>query len=744
MKRSHTCGELTDKNKGKEVELAGWTHTRRDHGGVIFIDLRDRYGFTQIVFDPSHNKKNHSEADKLRREDVIQVKGKVRLRPEGMANPKLKTGKIEVLIDELTVLNKSDTPPIEIDDRIEVNEDIALQYRYLDLRKPYIQKNLAVRHKATKAARDYLDTQNFLEIETPILAKSTPEGARDYLVPSRVNPGKFYALPQSPQIFKQLLMVSGLDRYFQIAKCFRDEDLRADRQPEFTQIDLEMSFVDRDDVLTVIEGLVKNIWKEVKNADLKIPFKRMAYDEAMDRYGVDKPDLRFGLELQDVTKIVKKSDFKVFTDNITKGGIVKAINAKGCATFSRKDIDELIDYVRIYEAKGLAWAKYDGKKLDSSIVKYFSDDVQKELIKELKAEKDDLLLFVSDVKPKVVNDSLGNLRLKLGKKLDLIDPNKNEIFWVVDFPLLEYSDEDERYYAMHHPFTSPKDMKNFDKDLGNAKANAYDLVLNGVELGGGSIRIHDKDLQARMFKLLGIGEQEAQEKFGFLMGAFKYGAPPHGGIALGLDRFISLLVGEDVPIRDVIAFPKNKQAQSLMDGAPSDVVGDQLRELHIKLDMIAKQPKEAVFEKIRDALDSDKIEYEVLEHKAVYTSDEAAKVRGTELKQGCKALVCKTENGFIQVVVPGNREIDIEKVKKVLKLKEITLANADDVKKISGCSIGAVPPFGNLFGLNVFIDNKVAENKEVAFNAGLHVKSIKMKAKDLIKATGGTLKDVSK
>ncbi|MBI4440054.1 aspartate--tRNA ligase [Candidatus Woesearchaeota archaeon] len=744
MMRSNTCGELSENEKGKKVALSGWVNSRRDHGGVVFIDLRDRYGFTQVVFDPSHSKKVHEAADKLRREDVVFVSGMVRSRPEGMENPKMKTGRIEILADNIEILNRAETPPIEIDDRVEVNEDIALTYRYLELRKPKLQRNLALRHMVCKIVRDYFDAHGFLEIETPILAKSTPEGARDYLVPSRVNPGKFYALPQSPQLFKQLCMVAGLDRYFQIAKCFRDEDLRADRQPEFTQIDVEMSFIEQEDIQQIIEGLIKEIWKKAKNADVKLPLRRMPYDEAIGRYGSDKPDLRFGLELVDVTEIVKVSEFKVFTDNIKKGGVVKAINARGCASFSRKDIDELTSFVQIHGAKGLAWAKYDGVKMESSVVKYFSEGIQKEIIRKLDAKKGDLLMFVSDQNISVVNSSLGNLRLNLGKKLGLIDESKYEFLWVVDFPLVEYDNDAGRYTAMHHPFTSPKDIENFDKEPLKAKAKAYDIVLNGTELGGGSIRIHQREVQERLFGLLGIGKEEAEEKFGFLLGAFKYGAPPHGGIALGLDRMIALLSGADVPIRDVIAFPKNKQAQSLMDGAPSGVSAEQLRELHIKPDIVEAQPKEHLFGKIRESLDREKIVYEVLEHKAVFTSEEAAKVRGTQLRQGCKALVCKADGSLVQVVVPGDREIDAGKVKKELKVKDVNLANADDVKRISGCSIGAVPPFGNLFGLKVYFDKKVQENDEVAFNAGLHTKSIKMKAKDLIKVTGGVVKDFSK
>jgi len=588
MKRTHTCGELAKKDNKKEVTLCGWTHSRRDHGGIIFIDIRDRYGLTQIVFDPKHNKKVHEKAEHLRREDVLQVKGKVRPRGKGLENPKLKTGAIEVLIDGLNILNKAETPPIEVDDRIEINEDMRLKYRYIDLRKPKMQHNLEIRHRAVKAVRDFFDKEGFMEIETPMLAKSTPEGARDYLVPSRVNPGKFYALPQSPQLFKQLLMVSGCDKYFQIVKCFRDEDLRADRQPEFTQIDVEMSFIDEEDIYNMHERLFKYLWKTVLNKDIKIPFPRLTYQQAMDRYGTDKPDIRFGLELTDITDIVKNSNFKVFTDNIKSGGIVKAINVKS-SPLSRKEIDELISFVQIYDAKGLAWMKMSDKGLESSVVKFFSDKVQKELIKKLKAVKGDLLLFVSDHKHFIVNDALGNLRVHLAKKLDLIPKDSYSFVWVTDFPLVEYDENEQRHMAVHHPFTSPKDedLKLLDKEPEKAKAKAYDLTLNGVEIGGGSIRIHKREIQEKVFKVLGIAKKEAEEKFGFLLDAFKYGAPPHGGIAFGMDRIVALLTGNE-SIREVIAFPKTKSAESLMENSPSEVDEKQLKELNIKLDIIKK------------------------------------------------------------------------------------------------------------------------------------------------------------
>jgi len=589
MKRTHTCGELTKKDDKNEVVLCGWNLARRDHGGIIFVDLRDRYGLTQIVFDPAHNKDAHTNAEKLSREDVVQVKGKVRPRGKGLENPNLKTGEIEIIVDELNILSKADTPPLEIDDRIEVNEDMRLKYRYLDLRKPSMQKNLMLRHKISKVVRDFYDKNNFMEIETPILAKSTPEGARDYLVPSRVKPGNFFALPQSPQIFKQLLMVSGCDRYFQIVKCFRDEDLRADRQPEFTQIDVEMSFVDEEDIYDIHEKLMKDIWKNVLNIDIKIPFLRMPYSEAMDKYGIDKPDLRFGLELVNVTKIVEKSDFKVFTENIKSGGIVKGIKVPD-SKLSRKDIDQLIEFVRIYDAKGMAWAKITDKGMESSIVKFFSEDVQKELVKAFDAKEGDLLLFVSDHKSHIVNDALGNLRNHLAKKLGLIKEGEYKFVWVTDFPLLEFDEDEGRHMAVHHPFTSPKDdhISLLDKDPGKVLSKAYDLALNGVELGGGSIRIHNREVQQKVFKTLGISDEEAKRKFGFLLDAFRYGAPPHGGLAFGMDRLVALITNNE-SLREVIAFPKTKNAESLMDGSPSEVSDEQLKELNIKLDIVKKE-----------------------------------------------------------------------------------------------------------------------------------------------------------
>jgi aspartyl-tRNA synthetase len=586
MKRTVRCGDLRKQDIGKKVVLNGWVQSRRDHGGLIFIDLRDRYGLTQAVFDPNTGKAAHGLAEQIRREDVIAIRGTVRARAEGMENPKMATGDIEILVAESDVLSKAKTPPIEIDDRIETNEDIKLKYRYLDLRKPSVQNTLIFRHRVVKSVRDYFDRNQFVEIETPVLAKATPEGARDYLVPSRVSPGNFYALPQSPQIFKQLLMIAGFDRYVQIVKCFRDEDLRADRQPEFTQIDIEMSFIDEEDIYDLNERLVKHLWKEVLDLDVNIPFPRLTYAEATARYGLDKPDTRFGLEIVDVTGLVTQADFKVFKDVAAAGGAVKCINAKGCAHFSRSELENLQRFVQVYEAKGLAYVKM-GEELEGTIVKYFSHELQRKLIAATGAAKGDVLLFVADADQRIVNTALGYLRNELASKLGLIKPGTFNFLWVVDFPLLEHNEEEDRFVAMHHPFTSPKpeDMALFETDPGKIRARAYDLVLNGTEIAGGSIRIHDSAVQKKMFDALKLSDEEAEKKFGFLLEALSYGTPPHGGMAWGLDRLIAIMLGLD-SIRDVIAFPKNKAAVSLMDGCPSSVSPQQLKDLHLKLDIV--------------------------------------------------------------------------------------------------------------------------------------------------------------
>lgn len=584
-KRSHYCGDLRIEDAGAQVVLMGWVQTRRDHGGLIFIDLRDRTGLVQVVFSPDFQQEAFEKAESVRSEYVVCVQGAVRERPEGTANPNLATGQVDVMAHELRVLNRAKTPPFYIEDGIEVDENLRLRYRYLDLRRPEMQEALMLRHRAAKSARDYLDENGFLEIETPMLTKSTPEGARDYLVPSRVNPGKFYALPQSPQLFKQILMVAGFDRYFQIVRCFRDEDLRADRQPEFTQIDIEMSFTDVDNVLDLTEGLVKRLCRDTKGLKIDGSFPRITYSEAMDRYGSDKPDTRFGLELKDVTDIAAGCGFKVFASVAAAGGQVKGINAKGCASFSRKEIDDLTAFAAIYKAKGLAYFIVTDEGIKSVIAKFFTDQELEQIMARLEAEPGDLLLFVAD-KPDVVANSLGALRQHLAELLGLIPEGLCHFLWVVDFPLLEYDHEEGRYEPMHHPFTSllEADLPLLDSDPGRVRAKAYDLVLNGVEVGGGSIRIHRRDIQEKMFTVIGIDNEEIEEKFGFMLEAFDYGTPPHGGIAIGFDRLIMLLSGKKT-IRDVIAFPKTQSATCLMTQAPGPVDIKQLRELHIKTNL---------------------------------------------------------------------------------------------------------------------------------------------------------------
>jgi len=582
LKRTHYCGDLRGTDAGKEVILMGWVQKRRDHGGLIFVDLRDRSGLVQITFNPEVNAEAHAKADAVRSEFVLAVVGEVVLRPEGTRNPNLPTGEVEIYAKELRICSPAKTPPFHIDDKVEVDESIRLKYRYLDLRRPSMQKNLVLRHKVTKIVRDFLDSRGFLEIETPVLTKSTPEGARDYLVPSRVHPGEFFALPQSPQIFKQTLMVAGVDRYFQIARCFRDEDLRADRQPEFTQIDIETSFLDQEEILTMMEEMMAQVFEKTLEVKVSLPFPRLTYKEAMDRFGSDKPDLRFGLELVDVSDLVADSGFKVFAQAVAKGGQVKAINAKGCASFSRKEIDALPQLVAPYGAKGLAWISLSPEGIKSPIAKFFSEEEMKTILDRLQAKEGDLLLFVAD-KASVVAASLGNLRIELAKRLDLIDPNEYNFLWVVDFPLLEYDEEEKRYTAMHHPFTMlvEEDLPLLETDPGKVRAKAYDMVLNGTELGGGSLRIYQRPIQEKMFKSIGLSQEEAQEKFGFLLEAFEYGTPPHGGLAFGLDRMIMLLTGAET-IRDVIAFPKTQSAACLYTDAPSGVAPKQLRELSIK------------------------------------------------------------------------------------------------------------------------------------------------------------------
>jgi len=586
MHRSCGCGRVTEKDCGKELTLAGWVNTRRDHGGLIFIDLRDRSGIVQVVMSPQYGEDAFHKAEDVRSEYVLAIRGIVRERSPETVNPKMQTGKIEVVVSEMRVLNKAKTPPFYVEDGIDVDETVRLKHRYIDLRRPEMQRNLIMRHKIVHEMRQFLDAHDFLEVETPILTKSTPEGARDYLVPSRVNPGKFYALPQSPQLFKQLLMVSGLERYFQIARCFRDEDLRADRQPEFTQLDIELSFEDQDFILDLMEHMMQRIFKNVLNVDIQIPFKRITWDDAMNLYGSDKPDLRFDMHFYDISDLLRDTGFKVFRNVLDNGGIVKAITVKGDAAIPRRELDGLVDYVGNYGAKGLAWIglNKDGS-LKCQITKFLGEDKIREIGKFCEAENGDIILIIAD-KPKVVAQALGELRLEMARRMNLIDENEFCFRWVTDFPMFEYSEEDKRWVAEHHPFTAPRDedVQYLLTDPSKVYAKAYDMVLNGVEAGGGSLRIYQEELQEKVFKAIGITHEEAQEKFGFLLDAFRYGAPPHAGIALGLDRLVMLMLRLG-SIRDVIAFPKTQSAIDQMTQAPSEVVDMQLKELHIRVDV---------------------------------------------------------------------------------------------------------------------------------------------------------------
>lgn len=583
LKRTHMCAELGMENVGEKVVVMGWAHKRRDLGGVIFIDLRDRSGVVQVVVRSEIDDALFKKAETIRNEYVLAIAGDVVKRDPETVNPKIKTGEIEVVARELRILSKSETVPFLIEENSDVNEATRLKYRFIDLRRPDMQRNLELRHRVAKIARDYYDAHGFLEIETPMLTKSTPEGARDYLVPSRVHRGKFYALPQSPQLFKQLLMISGFDKYFQIVKCFRDEDLRADRQPEFTQIDIEMSFVDVEDVLTINEGFIKKAFEEALGIEIETPIPRISYKEAMERFGSDKPDMRFGLELINVSDIVENCGFKVFSEAIKNGGSVRAINAKGCgARFSRREIDGLVEFVKDFKAKGMAWIVLDEEGVKSAIAKFFSESEIKAILERVGAEPGDLICFIADT-DEIVFEALGHLRLELARKLGLLKKNEYKFVWITEFPLLEFDVEERRWVAKHHPFTSPmeEDVQYLEKDPGRVRAKAYDIVLNGVELGGGSIRIHSQELQSRIFKVIGFTEEDAWNRFGFLLEAFKYGAPPHGGMAFGFDRLIMLMAGRD-SIRDVIAFPKVQNASCLMTNAPDFVEPKQLRELHIR------------------------------------------------------------------------------------------------------------------------------------------------------------------
>lgn len=583
MKRTHYCAAFRKENAGETVSVCGWIQRRRDHGGVIFIDLRDRSGMVQLVFDPEVAKEYFPVAEKARPEYVLSATGRVSLRPEGQDNPGMATGEIEIYIEEVEILNASKTPPFLIEDDVDCDEMIRLKYRYLDLRRPQLQKNFQLRHKLTMAMRSFLDNKDFWEIETPMLTASTPEGARDYLVPSRVHPGNFFALPQSPQLFKQLLMVSGMERYFQIVRCFRDEDLRADRQPEFTQLDIEMSFVDQDTIMGLMEEMMKKIYKDLLNIDIETPFLRLPYDEAMNRFGSDKPDLRFAMEIKDLSDLVKDADFKVFADVVKKGGCVKSINAKGCAKYSRRDFDALVKLAGVYGAKGMAWIQVEEDGVKSPIAKFFTEEQLMAIVKAMDGEVGDALLFIAD-QWETTCIVLGNLRLEIARREGFLDDDKQSFLWVVDFPMFEYSEEEQRYVAKHHPFTSPKtaDLPLLAEAPEKVRADAYDMILNGVEIGGGSLRIHDGATQAKVFELLKLSKEEVENKFGWFLRAFEYGAPPHGGLAFGVDRMV-MLMRKCASIRDVIAFPKTQSATCLVSDAPGVVATKQLRELGIEV-----------------------------------------------------------------------------------------------------------------------------------------------------------------
>ena len=735
MYRTHLLNDLTAKDIDQAVKLVGWVNRRRDHGGLIFIDLRDREGLTQIVFDPKKDPKAHKQAEKIRPEYVVQVHGKVRQRPEGMTNKKLKTGEIEVLCDQIKILNPAKTPPFQVANLIdapekEINEELRLRYRYLDLRRQRLKNNLVIRHQTSQIIREFLTRKGFLEVETPILIKGTPEGSREYMVPSRLYPGNFYVLPQSPQQLKQLLMVAGIDKYFQLPRCFRDEDQRGDRQPEFTQLDLEMSFIEEEDLMQLNDELLLEILKKIvphkKILSPKIP--RITWQEAMDKYGSDKPDIRFKMEMTDISDLAKKCQFKIFKEAATKkDGVVKALKVDNGSELTRKDLDELTKVAETYGAKGLAYITVTDKGAEGPITKFLDPKETEAILKKTTAKKGDLVFFAADTFETACT-VLGQVRLACGDKFELRKKDEIALCWVIDFPLFEWSKENNALTSSHHPFTHPKDedIPMLDKEPEKVLAKAYDFVMNGCEIGGGSIRIHNAELQSKIFDVLKISKDEAQRRFGHLLNAFSYGAPPHGGIAWGLDRVIMLLCDEE-NIREVIAFPKDQTAKDLMMGAPSELPQPQIDEMHIAVKDVYK---ESIHDLVVKLLKQNHVHFDPLKHQAVYTSEEAAKIRGTTLKQGARALLLKADDRYILTVTSAANEVDLEKLKSILDAESLELAKAKDVKTQTGCEVGAVPPFGNLFGVQTYADQKVLSNDLLAFNAGSNTDSVKMKAAD--------------
>lgn len=729
MYRSHHLNQLGIADVSTQVHLAGWVHRRRDHGGIIFIDLRDREGLTQIVFDPSHDSKSHQTADSVKLEFVIKITGNVRRRPADMINPKIGTGEIEVLANNIEILNAAKTPPFEINQDKDLNEELRLKFRYLDLRRERLKNNIITRHRIIKFIRDYFDTQGFLEIETPILLKGTPEGSREYLVPSRLYPGKFYVLPQSPQQLKQLLMVAGFDKYFQIARCFRDEDQRGDRQPEFTQLDIEMSFVTVDDVLKINEqGLIKVTEKFQPNKKIiQKPFPRLTWQQAMEEYGSDKPDIRFEMKLSDLNSECQNCGFQVFENILKKDGVVKALRIPKGAKLSRSQIAEFEEIAKKAGATGLAYLTLEGNSPKSPILKYFTTETIQKILEKTNCQSGDLVFFAAD-KFETACNILGQVRLAAAKRFQLIPENVLAYLWVTDFPLFEWNQEENKLVSSHHPFTHPKpeDLHLLDSSPEKVRALAYDIVMNGIEIGGGSIRIHGSTLQSKIFDLLKITKEDAERRFGHLLRAFEYGAPPHGGIAWGLDRLIMLFQNEP-NIREVIAFPKDQKARDLMSSAPGIMPQEQIAEVHIQC---LSSADEGIFGLLQNLFKKHHIWHEIIENKAIKTNQSAT-----------KALLLKNETGYIIAVISATSKINFEKLKKIVKTNRLEVASEEEFEAITECEKDSLPPLGNLFNLPTYIDADPLKNEIIVFPAGNKTQSLKMKSADYLKVSEARLEN---